>query len=112
MGPSCRNGNDITPTADIAPTGSVITRSYNGAAFLYAYSKSHWRGGWRSNYGSLVWADAREWMQDKEKAYGFSVVGHTQLKNHVIEDNFAFLDSRNCFYLNENGKFIKFKKES
>ena len=72
---------------------------------------SHWRGGWRSNYGSLVWADAREWMQDEEKAYGFSVVGHTQLKNHVIEDNFAFLDSRNCFYLNENGKFIKFKKE-
>jgi hypothetical protein len=68
---------------------------------------SHWRGGWRSNYGSLVWADAREWMQDKEEAYGFSVVGHTQLKSHAIEDNFAFLDSRECFYMENNGNIKK-----
>ena len=69
---------------------------------------SHWRGGWFSNYGSLVWADAREWIQDNQKAYGFSIVGHTQLSSHKIEGNFAFLDSRQCFILDETNKIEEY----
>jgi hypothetical protein len=69
---------------------------------------SHWRGGWRANYGSLVWADAREWLQDNEEAYGFSIVGHTQLREPIIENKFAFIDSRECFTLNNDGKIEKY----
>lgn len=64
---------------------------------------SHWRRGWRSNYGSLVWADAREFLLDNQEAYGSSIVGHTQLIEPIIENNFAFLDSRECFVLKEDG---------
>ena len=63
---------------------------------------SFWRGAWRANYGSLIWADAREWTQSNEEAYGYSIVGHTQLENHVILNNYAFLDSRKCFYLDKD----------
>lgn len=63
---------------------------------------SHWRGGWRTDYGSLVWADAREFLQDNQDAYGFSIVGHTQLKKYIIENNFAFLDTKNCFTIDNN----------
>lgn len=70
---------------------------------------SFWRGAWNANYGSLVWADAREWLQGGQEAYGFSIVGHTQLENHRLEENFAFLDSRECFSLDENNKIKKFQ---
>ena len=64
---------------------------------------SLYRGGW-TDYGSLVWADAREWVEFNNEAYGFSVVGHTQLSTHKIIDNFAFLDSKQCFLINEMGE--------
>lgn len=66
---------------------------------------SIWRGYSGNQYGSLIWADAREWIQDGQEAYGFSVVGHTQLTTHRIEDKFAFLDCHKCFSLDENNKF-------
>ena len=69
---------------------------------------SHWRGGWRANYGSLVWADAREYLQDNEEAYGYSIVGHTMVKQPIIDDNFAFLDCQKCFILNENGEINEY----
>jgi predicted phosphodiesterase len=70
---------------------------------------SFWRGAWRANYGSLIWADAREWLQGKEEAFGFSIVGHTQLSEHKIDGNFAFLDSRKCFSLKNDGKIEIFQ---
>lgn len=68
---------------------------------------SFYRGGW-SDYGSLVWADVREWCEADNEAYGFSVVGHTQLTTHKILDDFAFLDSRQCFSINEKGEISVF----
>lgn len=64
-------------------------------------------------YGSIVWADAREWFTSfgdyKNEAYGFSIVGHTQLTNHRIIDNYAFLDSRECFILDEKNQITPYK---
>lgn len=70
---------------------------------------SFWRGARSRTYGSLIWADAREWMQGEEDAYGFSVVGHTQLSSHRIDGNFAFLDAKYCVSLDEDGNFEKFE---
>ena len=69
---------------------------------------SHWRGGWRANYGSLIWADVREWLQGAQNAYGYSVVGHTQLEKYILDGNFAFLDTRKCFILTQTGEINEY----
>ena len=69
---------------------------------------SYWRGGWRADYGSLVWADAREFLQTNEEAFGFSIVGHTMVKQPIIDDKSAFLDCQKCFTLNEDGEINEY----
>lgn len=68
---------------------------------------SHYRGGWRSNYGSLIWADVREWYDDGNEPYGYPIIGHTQLSSYLIKDNLACLDSRECFIINKQGEIKK-----
>lgn len=70
---------------------------------------SYWRGSGRNYYGSLIWADAREWWQGEQEAFGFSIIGHTQLKEYRIIENMAFLDSRQCFILKDNGEIETFE---
>lgn len=69
---------------------------------------SFYRGSEYNFYGSIVWADAREWGKTND-AFGYSVVGHTQLEKHIITDNFAFLDARECFFINDNNEIKKFE---
>lgn len=75
---------------------------------------SRLRGQWGGYWGSLVWADAREWFDGqmdsdvKNEAYGFSVVGHTHLTKHKITDNMAFLDTEQAFIINSNGEIIPY----
>lgn len=65
---------------------------------------SRYRGRFGGRYGSLVWADAREWLlNDDNEAYGYSVVGHTMMKEPVINDNFAFLDTMQAFIIDDKG---------
>lgn len=75
-----------------------------------------WGGG---DYGSLVWADAREWFQEqymsdvKNEAYGYAVVGHTHLSGPHFEENMAFIDTADAYYINSEGEIKKYyeKKE-
>lgn len=75
---------------------------------------SRLRGKWGGYWGSLVWADAREWFDGqmdydvKNEAYGFSVVGHTHLTTYKITDNMAFLDTEQAFIINSNGEIIPY----
>lgn len=67
---------------------------------------SAYRGGFES-YGSIVWADVREWLGAKESYYGdVQIFGHTQLKESPINLNNVFydLDVRRAFRVNENGE--------
>lgn len=67
---------------------------------------SVYRGGFES-YGSMVWADMREWYGAKESAYGdVQIFGHTQLKGTPVNFNDAFynLDVRRAFRINESGE--------
>lgn len=67
---------------------------------------SYVRGG-DMRYGSIVWADASEF--DDEEWDGcdtYFIFGHTQQRNQpVIEENFALLDCRKAFRL-ENNRLI------
>lgn len=77
---------------------------------------SFFRGFGGGSYGSLIWADAREWynasvrINRKNEPFCFSVVGHTQLKTHCIDNNIAFLDSKECFIIDKEGNIKKFEE--
>lgn len=68
---------------------------------------STYRGGWES-YGSMVWADVREWWSEKPHSSSFGdvqVFGHTQLNDKPINfwNTYYDLDVRRGFLINENG---------
>lgn len=67
---------------------------------------SRWRGYLDSEYGSIVWADAREWDGKHNIGFGFGVVGHTQLEKPCISETLgmAFLDCRKAFIIDDMGK--------
>lgn len=65
-------------------------------------SISCYRGGWEK-YGSPVWADVREHLNDPV-ADIFQIFGHTYLKEPIFEENFAMLDTGDtCYILDKNG---------
>ena len=68
---------------------------------------STYRGGWES-YGSMVWADVREWWSEKPRSSPFGdvqIFGHTQLDDKPINfwNTYYDLDVRRGFLINENG---------
>lgn len=66
---------------------------------------SVYRNGWES-YGSILWADIREWTKSEKSDYGdVQVFGHTQLKNDPINlgDVLYDIDVRRGFRIDENG---------
>ena len=71
---------------------------------------SRYRGFGGGDYGSIVWADAREWLLKGFEAYGYSIVGHTRFECEVKTDNIAFLDTSNAYYINSNGEINKYEQ--
>lgn len=70
---------------------------------------SRYRGWSPFDYGSLVWADAREWkLNDPEETWGYNIVGHTMLKQPYIGEYIAFIDTQEVYAINENGKIEKY----
>lgn len=75
---------------------------------------SRYRGGWY-NAGSIVWADIREFFDGyivKPNDNTVQVVGHTQLIEPILEDKckeIVCLDSRRCFYVDDDGVIKELK---
>lgn len=71
-----------------------------------------YRGWGGFDYGSLIWADAREWGNNEgvgQEGFGYMVFGHTQLEEKpYISDKFADLDVRKAFYINSEGEIKEF----
>lgn len=71
---------------------------------------SRYRGGYE-HYGSCIWADVREYARKPSSMIydnTFQIFGHTQLIDEpVIECDFACIDCRAAFRLNEEGKLEK-----
>lgn len=64
------------------------------------------RGGW-GHFGSCIWADIREYKNEKPKGYK-QIVGHTQLeKGAFIEDDISCIDCRHCFILNTKANTLE-----
>lgn len=67
------------------------------------------RGGW-DQFGSIVWSDVRDMYEDanNDLPWDFQVFGHTQLEEHpIITKEFACLDCRKAFILNDEGEFVE-----
>lgn len=84
----------------------------NEAVFDRLGQYSYYRGWGGQDYGSLVWADLREWAcnpDDKNEAYGNAIVGHTQLeKNIVFLDNITCIDARRAIYADNDGNLHEY----
>lgn len=79
--------------------------------FMDALSEVDWYKGSYSNIGSVVWADVRALSLDEQPLAlpnDYAIFGHTQLmKDPIILDDFACLDCRRAFILNEDGKITE-----
>lgn len=65
------------------------------------------RGGWME-CGGPMWADIYEHIKNKPIEGIYQIFGHTQLRDKpYITDNFACLDCRKAFILNNEGKIIE-----
>ena len=73
---------------------------------VYLPTLSFYRGGYHT-YGSVVWADVREWRSDEDNAPFKQIFGHTQLSQDGscinIADKYYCIDSRECFELDKDG---------
>ena len=69
------------------------------------------RGG-TERYGSITWADVSEHFVDKNPVADYQIFGHTQLTKYpIIKENFADLDVRRAFILNDNGEMLEMNGE-
>lgn len=72
---------------------------------------SGYRGWSKDSNGSIVWADAREFIKEsREYDNVIFICGHTQLKDRpIVTEGFVDLDVRNAFILDtESGKIEEF----
>ena len=44
----------------------------------------------------------------KNEAYGYAVVGHTHLSKPYFEENMAFIDTADTYYINSEGDIKKY----
>ena len=81
---------------------------YDGdAKFLTALACIDWYRGGYDDAGSMVWADVRTVVNGRKTLPDgdYPIFGHTQLeKNPILTDNFACLDCRRAFILENDGK--------
>lgn len=68
---------------------------------------SPYRGGY-SEVGSCIWGDVREYDANEHIPGIYQIFGHTQLKNAIIKDDYACLDCRKAFIL-EDGKLREYE---
>ncbi len=100
-------GRDFKPTAkkfnDLLHNTSD-TRTFR--SFIAALADvSTYRGGWES-YGSMLWADVREFYGRDLPSKKIQVVGHTMVKVPVVLNNRRFYcldDTKDVFYIDSEG---------
>lgn len=83
-----------------------LTKDWDVLQSLELYD--FYRGYGGGQYASLVWADAREWVdtefRDANSGYGKMVFGHTQFSRPInYKDKFYMVDFHECTYIDSNG---------
>lgn len=78
----------------------------------YLLSDISFERGGNELYGSITWADVSEHFGDKNPVADYQIFGHSQLAKHpIIKENFADLDVRRAFILNDNGEILEMNGE-
>ncbi len=67
---------------------------------------SFFRGGYLSN-GSIVWRDVREPISER---FDYQIFGHTMLSNPIVTNNWACLDCKRPFILDNENNICNFDK--
>ncbi len=94
---------------NIAPTADELNELAKSHYFIEALGAiPYLRGGW-SEYGSMVWADCREQLNEENQYKDIvQVFGHTQRNEPLIIDNRIYcLDCRKCFRVNPDKGIIE-----
>lgn len=93
----------------MAPTAAELNKLFQSRSFIEALAaRSSIRGGW-SDYGSLIWADCREQL-DEDNQYKdiIQIFGHTRRKEPLnIENRIFCLDCNRCFILSRGNGHIE-----
>lgn len=74
---------------------------------------SFYRGG-IDGYGSILWADIREFLKSKhnDKTKIIQIVGHTQLTQPInIRNKIYCLDCRRVFYIDSKGRILDYETD-
>ena len=94
--------------------GSTLEEQLNNIFFqrMHVYHEAAWkyRGG-LDDAGSPLWADYREFVDEKEHFVPgiIQIIGHTQIMEPepIIKENFCLLDNRRL-YLLKDGEIVKY----
>lgn len=78
-------------------------RNLDDSFLLSMGAVSSFRGG-DSDYGSIVWRDVRESISER---FGYQIFGHTMLAKPYVTKNYACLDVKRSFILNDENKFCE-----
>ncbi len=63
-------------------------------------------------YGSVTWADVSEHFLEKQPIAAYQIFGHSQMNEYpIITKNFADLDVRRAFILNDKGEILEMNGE-
>lgn len=92
-------------------TESNINKLLNNNAGMIPLSEiSRYRSRWGGMFGSIVWSDLDEKIDNKSEAvvppYDYQIFGHTWQEDNkpYITDNWACLDTENAYVINDKGE--------
>lgn len=105
---SIQETKDVEKLVDRLNLSLIDFKSNRSTLLKILYHISFYRGGFHE-CGSLIWSDVRE-VVDEDKIFmpeiDFNVFGHTQLEKPLIGENFACLDVRRAFVIDDRGKIF------
>ena len=91
----------------IIPEGqecSALNESFHNGSLYPALGNVTWHRGGSDEFGSCVWADVNEHIESDIHLSGcYQIFGHTKMVEPIIERNFACLDCRRVFRLDDQG---------
>lgn len=96
---------------ELTPQGiNTLTENEDGIKALCDVGLSRWG---QDYVGSIVWADCNDHSFNAEKLNGmYQIFGHTQQESKpIIKDDYACLDVRECFEIDENGVISPYNRE-
>ena len=92
-------------------TSDVLNNMFNNEQYVKALSMiGYYRGG-NYSYGSPIWADIREHLEDENDIINYyQIFAHNYCKRHIVRDRFAMLDCAKAFILKNNGELKKIEE--